>query len=164
MEQEKWVEMWDYPKYEISNLGNVRNAKTEKKLSIRIDGNGYRVVSLWENKVHTKRVGRYVWMSFNNQFCRATVDHIDDNRTNDNLDNLQCISMMENIKKRKPIIKGNKYNISDENKKQFQEDFLKGLISSWDIHKRTKAPLNYIKQSLKRGTWNKYLSKENNEL
>lgn len=159
MEQEKWVEMWDYPQYEISNLGNVRNAKSEKKLSIRIDGNGYRVVSLWVNKkVHTKRVGRFVWMSFNKQFCKATVDHKNDNRLDDRIDNLQCISMKENIKKRAFVPKGNKYNISDEDKRRYQTEYLKGFLSSWDIHKLTKAPLNYIKQSLNRGTWNKYIS------
>ena len=41
--KEVWVEMWEFPKYEISNLGNVRNAKTEKKLAIRQDGKEYKL-------------------------------------------------------------------------------------------------------------------------
>ena len=158
---EIWVEMWEYPNYEISNLGRVRNAKTEKLLSCKVDANGYRMVSLWKDgKVHTKRVGRYTWMSHNNCFCKATIDHINEVKSDDRLENLQCISLKENYAKRKPIPKGNKYNLTPEDKKRYATGVRDGVLNAWDIHKQSKVPLNYIKLTLKRGTWNKFIDNE----
>ena len=74
MKKENWVEMWDFPTYEISSLGNVRRTESKRPLKIRGDGNGYNVVCIFYlGRKYTKRVGRYVWQSFNQQFCTKTV-------------------------------------------------------------------------------------------
>lgn len=157
MEQnEVWVEMWDYPKYEISNLGNVRNAKTKKLLSIRGDGHEYRVVSLWVGRVATKRVGRYVWMSHNNQFCSKTVDHINGISSDDRLENLQCISMKENNDKRRAVMTKNKYNLTNKDKGYIHRSLHNGTETTWTIRKKYGIPLNYIGNVKRRGSWAKY--------
>lgn len=157
-EDEKWVEMWDFPKYEISNKGNVRNAKTGRPLSIRVDGNQYRMVSVWDKKVHTKRVGRYVWMSFNKQFCKATVDHINNDKLDDRVENLQCISVKENNDKRRKTkgVKSNIYNLTPELKGQIHKSLVDGTETTWTIMKKYGIPLNYMGLVKKRNSWKKY--------
>lgn len=159
---EKWIEMWDFPTYEISNLGNIRNAKTERKLSIRQDGKEYRMVTLYYNgKNYTKRVGRYVWMSHNKQFCSKTIDHINQDAGDDRIENLQCISMEENLDKRRKHKKiPNKYNLTKELKGYIHKSISNGTETTWTIMKKYGIPLNYIGTTIKRGSWAKYVQPE----
>ena len=63
---------------------------------------GYRV-DLWKNGNNkTFLVARLVAFTFNNEDItnhKLTVDHIDGNRFNNNLDNLELVSLAENIKR-----------------------------------------------------------------
>lgn len=159
-EKEIWVEMWDFPNYEISNLGNVRNARTGRKLKIQQDGSEYRMVCLWYNrKAYTKRVGRYVWMSFNKCDCNLTIDHINVDAGDDRLSNLRCVSMKENYdnKKETSKIKSNKYNLTKKDKGYIHYSIKNGYESSWTIMKLYGTPLRYITTSIKRGSWEKYV-------
>jgi len=158
MAQEKWVEMWDFPTYEISDMGNIRNAKTEKQLSVRQDGKEYRMVQLWYNgKGYTKRVGRYVWMSFNKCFCKREIDHINGQAGDDRLVNLQCISSKENGDKRKKYKKmPNKYNLTKHDKGLIYRGITSRQETTWTIMKKYGIPLNYIMTTMKRGSWAKY--------
>ena len=89
--EEKWAEMWEFEdRYEVSDLGNVRNSKTEKVLAIRNEGKDYRMVTIWNGKVHTKRVGRLIWQSFNKCACKETVEHINQKGNDDRL--IKCCS------------------------------------------------------------------------
>jgi hypothetical protein len=158
--KEVWVEMWEFPKYEISNLGNVRNAKTEKKLAIRQDGKEYRMVSIFDKKVHTKRVGRYVWQSFNKCSCKDTIDHINRDAGDDNLGNLRCVPMEFNNRNRKNCEYSNKYNLTPEIKKEIITGVKNGTHTTWTIMKKYHIPLNYIGTVIRRGSWEKYLDNE----
>jgi hypothetical protein len=155
---EKWVECWDFPTYEISNLGNIRNAKTGKQLKVRQDGREYRMVCLWYNgKGHTKRIGRLVWMSFNKQYCSATIDHINIDAGDDRLENLRCVPMEVNRENRKDYSKKNKYNLTKNDKAYIHYSIKNGYETTWTIMKQYGIPLNYISNTIKRGTWSKYL-------
>ena len=158
--KEVWVEMWEFPKYEISNLGNVRNVKTEKKLAIRQDGKEYRMVSIFDKKVHTKRVGRYVWQSFNKCSCKETIDHINRDAGDDNLGNLRCVPMEFNNRNRKNCEYSNKYNLTPEIKKEIITGVKNGTHTTWTIMKKWDIPLNYIGTVIRRGSWEKYLDNE----
>lgn len=176
--EEKWIEMWEFEdRYEVSNLGNVRNTKTEKLLAIRNEGNAYRMVTIWNGKVHTKRVGRLIWQSFNKCNCDETVEHINQKGNDDRLENLECISMKKNYENRNEIPRNqNRYNLSSAIKGDIQlgmenniinknkiemglTELLKPSYTSWDVMKRYGVPLNYISTIFKRGSWKKYLKK-----
>ena len=46
---EIWKQIKDYPKYEVSNLGNVRNINTKKLLKPRRTARGYYRVALYSS-------------------------------------------------------------------------------------------------------------------
>lgn len=157
-QEEIWIEMFDFPNYEISNLGNVRNARTERLLKVRQDGTEYRTASLWYNKKkYSKRVGRYVWMSFNKQFCSKTIDHINGDGGDDRLENLRCVSMEENRGARKKYEKKNKYNLTKHDKGYIHYSITNKLETTWTIMKKYGIPLKYLDTTIKRGSWEKYV-------
>jgi hypothetical protein len=157
MEKETWVEMWNFPTYEVSNLGRVRNAKTEKVLKLASDASAYQMVRLFYNKKkYTKRLGRLIWNSFNNCECENTIDHRDRNKSNDRLDNLRCITSEEQMTNRTPKAHHNQYNLTPEIKKQIQTEFENGS-NYHRISRKYKIPYNYIRSTMLRGSWKKYL-------
>lgn len=115
----------EWPGYHISNLGEVYSSKkpgargeleTElKPMSPRIT-KGYRRVGLRSNdgRKHMKKVAHLVIETFIGPKPHGmVVDHIDGNRLNDSLNNLQYISRSTNIRKaykqnRNSFTKGNK--------------------------------------------------------
>ena len=99
----------DYYKglYKISNMGKIkslsridsigRNIKG-KFLKLVKDNNGYEVVTLSKNgKAKTHKFHRLLAMAFiANPDNKPYIDHIDTNRTNNNLDNLRWVTQEEN--------------------------------------------------------------------
>ena len=122
------MERWKYIKgyegiYEISDCGNVRslnrlikdrwgNSKLEKGILISPGTNrcGYRYVMLSKNG---KRSIRYIHKIVSSHFLKekdgCVTDHIDGNRLNNTVENLQYITQRENIIKGKvSMLKENK--------------------------------------------------------
>ena len=48
--KEIWKPIFDFEDYQISNLGNIHNVKTNKRLNPYIDSAGYMNISLSKNK------------------------------------------------------------------------------------------------------------------
>ena len=152
MEKENWVEMWGYPTYEVSNLGRVRRASTERLLKIREDGNGYNVVCIFYNKKkYTKRLGKVIWQSFNECDCVKTIDM---------LANLRCVSMYKNFKNRVGKKRENKYNLTPELKALIYTNYTNGIWSSWYVRQNYGLPINYTKTVMKRNSWEKFVNNE----
>ena len=136
--QEIWKDIKGYEgKYQISNLGNVRSLydtnqfkKTFriKKLSLG-ERSGYKVIALTKNgKRKSFQVHRLVAEAFiPNLQNKPFINHIDENRINNNVNNLEWCTQKENVlhskyKMYKPkksklptsgekyIIKRNRYN------------------------------------------------------
>jgi len=159
-ELEVWKEMYNFPNYEISNLGNIRRERNGRQLKLAVDANGYEVVRLFYNKKrYTKYVHRLVWNSFNLCNCDLTIDHIDGNRTNNYLGNLRCIELAEQYVDRNFTPKINKYNLTDEIRREIQEKYDKGS-SFRSLAIQYKLPYNYVRNSMMRGSWKKHLKNE----
>ena len=87
--------------YEVSNVGRVRNKKRKNILSQRINYSGYYVVTLSESgSLHgrTKRVHRLVAETFiTNPSHKLEVNHLDGNKLNNNVSNLEWATPQENM-------------------------------------------------------------------
>lgn len=95
---EEWKEIYEFKKYEVSNFGKVRNKKTNKILSTKLQ-NGYLCVSLCDNgKVKRRGIHRIVGFAFvNNIENKPVINHKNGNKLDNNADNLEWVTQKENI-------------------------------------------------------------------
>lgn len=100
------MEVWkqsQYVNFEVSNFGNVRNTKTGKTLkgSLSRSNEYWKVcLSLGKGKIRTVEVHRLVAETFKPNHTKGyVVDHIDENKQNNNVDNLRWISQSDNLKR-----------------------------------------------------------------
>jgi hypothetical protein len=98
----EFKEIINYPNYEISNDGTIRNKINRKMLSL-INKNGYLCINLCQNgKVKQHYVHRLVAINFlDNPNNKRVVDHINNNKTNNNITNLRWCDQMQNCFNRK---------------------------------------------------------------
>jgi len=118
---EIWKAIADYPNYEVSDLGNVRNVTTGRVLKPGACTSGYLMIKLCKGGVPTnKKIHRLVAASFiPNLENKPCVDHIDGCRSNNCLSNLRWATISENHYNRKPSSKLGFKGI-DKNGKKFQ--------------------------------------------
>ena len=96
--QEIWRKINGFPNYEVSNLGNVRNKKTGRVLRPSKDGCGYsQVILCKDGKGNQFKVHRLVATAFiPNPKNKKEVNHIDGNKSNNYVDNLEWNTHSEN--------------------------------------------------------------------
>lgn len=133
--------------------------------SVKIDKDGYCEVciSFIESGVAKrkyKRLHRLIWETFNGKILNElTIDHIDNNKQNNNLNNLQLLSRSENTSKANKRRKG-ETKISNKNYKliinnefigmfSYRELVDKFNISEWHICQIKKG--NYPSKLLEKG-------------
>ena len=100
-EEEIWKTIEDFPNYEVSTFGNIKNKTTEKLLKLQKNYSGYLNISLLNNNKKSFRckVHRLVAKAFIiNPENKLTVNHIDKIRINNNLENLEWATMSEQNK------------------------------------------------------------------
>ena len=92
--------------YSISNLGNVRNDKSNRILKQFINPNGYKVVIIYKDGIKQNfKLHRLIANAFllnpDNKNC---VDHIDQDKLNNSISNLRFATKSENCQNRKKQI------------------------------------------------------------
>lgn len=115
--EEIWKDIPNYDGYQVSNFGRVRtqNKTTHTKKHgdrhwqdriLKYKGKTYKTgyrVDLWKNgKPKSMLVARLVAFTFYNEDInnrQLTVDHLNGNRLDNNINNLEIVSLKENIKR-----------------------------------------------------------------
>ena len=98
---EVWKNIPDYDNYEVSNFGNVKSKR--KTLTPSTNIHGYKVVSLHSNgikkqwKVHQLVALCFLDYKFENH--SLVIDHINGDKIDNRLENIQLISQRENRSK-----------------------------------------------------------------
>ena len=94
-DMENWKVIYDFPNYEISNYGNVRN--NTKIVKAVPNKHGYNVVVLCNGIRKSVNIHRLVAAAFiPNPENKPCVDHIDGDRANNHADNLRWVTVKEN--------------------------------------------------------------------
>lgn len=138
-----WNELVDIEGYEgdykVNRLGEVWSFKKliPFKMKQRIERKGYRRLQLFKNKNDkVKAIHRLVAFTFiPNPENLPEVDHIDNNKSNNKVDNLQWLSSLDNTRKDQAF-EVNQYN--EEGK------FIKKWICSSEIEKELKLSASEI--------------------
>ncbi|EJV41800.1 HNH endonuclease [Bacillus toyonensis] len=100
--------------YDVSTNGRVMNVITSKILSQEVHDGGYKTVRLYKNgRPYKKYVHRLVAQAFlSNPFDKPNVNHIDNNKHNNNVRNLEWVTQKENV--RHSIDNGNKRGLRSD--------------------------------------------------
>ena len=98
-EVETFVKIEGFDNYEVSNLGKVRNIKSGRILKPSLNKNGY--LRLWlckNNKRKHLYLHRIIATAFiDNPDEKPCVNHIDENKLNNDLSNLEWCTVRENL-------------------------------------------------------------------
>lgn len=96
MRLEVWKKIEEFPKYEVSNLGNVRHINGNAK-SQQMDKYGYLVTDLYYDKGRKNaKVHRLVAKAFiPNPDNKPTVNHINEIKTDNRVENLCWMTVKE---------------------------------------------------------------------
>jgi hypothetical protein len=89
--------------YQVSNMGNVKSLRFNKVKILKqgIQTQGYCIVDLKGKsfRVHSLVIWAFKGVAPTGKVSDFVIDHIDDNKTNNKLENLNIVSHRENITK-----------------------------------------------------------------
>ena len=176
---EIWKDIPGYENiYEVSNYGRIRTNKNKttytekhgirkwKQRVLKFKGankntykTGYRV-SLWKNgKSKDFLVARLVACTFLNKplDTKLTVNHIDGNRFNNKIENLELITLSDNIKK---AFENNQYKQINISIKNIETNEIKDFTSFSSCSRYLNRCRNYIKSKVEK---NDFLVSKNGE-
>ena len=133
----EWKIVKNYIDYKISNYGDIFSIKSNKFLQPMIDENGYYNIKLINIDNRKKMsIHRLVYDAFNGiKDNDKVIDHIDRDKTNNNINNLREVSLSINAKN------CNKKKITLTKIHQYSLDY--EFIKEWISFEEIKKILNY---------------------
>ena len=95
---EKYIIINEFDNYAISNLGNIKNVKTGRVLKLCLNPRGYYSYTFYKKGIRkTFRIHRLVALYFiDNPNNLLEVNHIDNNKANNNVENLEWCNRLWN--------------------------------------------------------------------
>lgn len=116
----------------VSTHGHVKD-EHKKNVAAKINGNGYFVVRVNGRFYAIHRLVLMTWRPLPNDGTPMTVDHLDSNRRNNHLENLEWVSREENLRRANEIFTNDK-NAMCEICKNFQPISTKnlGALVTWE--------------------------------
>ena len=148
--EEIWKEIAGFPNYAVSNRGRVMNLKSGKVLKNKLNANGYKDVGLY-NGDGTKRkyvmVHRLMAQAFiPNPDNLSQVNHIDENKCNNDVSNLEWVTASQNTKHsaHKFSCKINQLSLDGE------------FIRQWESSKQIKRELGFDSSNIIKCCKNKH--------
>ena len=147
-----WRELKENNKYEINEKGIVRSKKTKKELRYWETTTGYNTVSLCHNnKQKTYYIHRLMANNFlDNPKNYNEVNHIDGNKKNNSLDNLEWCDHKHNIREAydNNLIK-KVYGKKHPSSKKIKQTIIKtGEVIVWDSMMDAKRKMGYSTGSI----------------
>lgn len=103
VETEEWRQIEEFPSYEVSSFGRVRNALTGHPTRVIVNPRGgYLAVKMYASSlrsVKTRQIHRLVLTAFHRPRPKDTeANHIDGNKQNNHADNLEWVTHGENMR------------------------------------------------------------------
>jgi len=130
---EVWKTVESSPNYEVSNFGSVRNTKTGKMLKVVTNPSGYKLVCLSnKDKKQTGYIHRLVAEAFVDTDLdtrSSVVNHIDGNKSNNTIENLEWATYADNAYHGKARLKVKAKEVTD----------LLELLEQMDLNQIAKA-------------------------
>lgn len=99
--KESWVEIKDYPNYQVSDQGRIKNVITGRQLNPSLSKqNGYLRVNLCrEDGCHTKTLHGLVVSTFMGETPDGLeINHLDGVKTNNTVDNFEFTTPSKNVR------------------------------------------------------------------
>lgn len=154
-----WNPVEGYSNYLISDDGRVFSLTSNRLLTIQTRKDGYKVIILWkDNKGKNKYIHRLVLKHFGSAGRNETVNHIDGDKGNNHISNLEWMSYSDNNKHARDtgLWVNNKNN--PKMSKQVEKRCLKGnLIKTYpsirQAERETGITASDISKGIKKG-WN----------
>lgn len=133
-----WKDIDNFENYKISNFGNVKSftkRKSGNNLIPQISRKGYQTVLLYNNgKPHQKKIHRLVAAAFiSNKDKLPQVNHIDGNKQNNRVDNLEWCD--------------NSYNQIHAYKTGLERPKFQRKIKQYSLEGEYIAEFNYIREA-----------------
>lgn len=99
--EERYVKVKGYDGYEVSNTGKVKSLRTNKLMTPQKNNCGYLYVLLVgeDKKIRINLIHRLVYDSFLGITEGFEINHIDEDKENNRIDNLELITHSENLQK-----------------------------------------------------------------
>ena len=99
--EEIFVKIKGYEGYEVSNTGKIKSLKTNRLLTPQKNNCGYLYILLTDSnkKVKINLIHRLVFDSFIGITDSLEINHLDGDKENNRLDNLELITHEDNLKK-----------------------------------------------------------------
>ena len=116
---EKWKWNREYRVY-VSTLGNFKD-EHKNRIPIKVNGSGYCVIQTYRHFVYAHRLVMLTWKPIPNAES-LTVDHLDHNKRNNSLDNLEWVSRGENERRAKEDFLDNSCEIESEEECGFAQN------------------------------------------